>query len=78
MSIPFIIKNKIRSKRGIGRYWLIMSLVHFMCYMHSGEYCAFEEGYLYFQNQVKTEQLSNLYQLIKNGASLEAVLDLAT
>ena len=27
------------------RYWLIMSLVHYLCCMHSGNYCTFEEGY---------------------------------
>lgn len=70
-------KYQIRSQQGIKRYWLIMSLVHYMCCMHTGKYCAFEEGYRYLQAQVKSEQLSNLYQFIKNGASLEAVLKLA-
>ena len=69
-------KYQIRSQLGIERYWLIMSLVHYMCCMHSGKYSSFEEGYQYFQNRVKTEQISNLHQLIKNGASLEAVLKL--
>lgn len=70
-------KYQIRSQQGIQRYWLIMSLVHYMCCMYSGKYCAFEKGYQYFQNQVKTEQLSNLHRFIKNGASLEDVLNLA-
>ena len=69
-------KYQIRSRQGIERYWLIMSLVHYMCCMHSGNYCTFEEGYKHFQNQVKTEQISNLHQFIRNGASLEAVLKL--
>ena len=69
-------KYQIRSRQGIERYWLIMSLVHYMCCMHSGRYNTFEEGYRYFQNQVKTERISNLHQFIKNGASLEAVLKL--
>ena len=69
-------KYQIRSRQGIERYWLIMSLVHYMCCMHSGNYCTFEEGYQYFQNQVKAEQISNLHQFIRNGASLEAVLKL--
>ena len=38
-------KYQLRSRQGIQRYWLIMSLVHFLCCMHSGSYCAFEEGY---------------------------------
>lgn len=65
---------QIRSRQGIQRYWLIMSLVHYMCCMHSGKYCTFEEGYRYFQNQVNTERLCNLYCCIRNGASLETVL----
>lgn len=69
-------KYQIRSRQGIERYWLIMSLVHYMCCMHSGSYCTFEEGYQYFQNKVKTEQISNLHQYIRDGASLEAVLKL--
>jgi len=56
----FISTNVGITTQGIQRYWLIMSLVHYMCCMHSGKYCAFEKGYQYFQNQVKTEQLSNL------------------
>lgn len=69
-------KYQIRSQKGIQRYWLIMSLVHYMCCMSSGKYCTFEEGYQYFQNKLKTEQLSYLHQFIKNGASLEEVLAL--
>ena len=67
-------KYQLRSKQGIQRCWLIMSLVHYMCCMHSGKYCTFEEGYQYFQNQVRIERLSNLHVFIKNGASLEDVL----
>ena len=37
-------KYQIRSRMGIQRYWLIMSLAHYMCCMHSGKYCTFEEG----------------------------------
>lgn len=67
-------KYQLRSKQGIQRYWLIMSLVHYMCCPHSGKYCTFEDGYQYFQNQIKIERLSNLHVFIKNGASLEDVL----
>ena len=69
-------KYQIRSKQGIQRYWRIMSLVHYLCCMHSGEYCTFEEGYSYMQKQLRMEQLENLHRLIKNGASLEDVLGL--
>ena len=69
-------KYQIRSKQGIQRYWRIMSLVHYLCCMHSGEYCTFEEGYSYMQKQLRMEQLENLHRFIKNGASLEDVLGL--
>lgn len=69
-------KYQIRSKQGIQRYWLIMSLVHYLCCMHSGKYCTFEEGYSYIQKQIKMDQLRNLHQFIKNGASLTDVLEL--
>lgn len=68
-------KYQIRSKQGIQRYWLIMSLVHYLCCMHSGKYCTFEEGYSYMQEQLKMETVGNLYQFIKNGASLEDVFE---
>lgn len=69
-------KYQIRSRQGIQRYWLIMSLVHYLCCMHSGKYRTFEEGYSYMQKQVKEEQLGNLYHFIKNGASIEDVIEL--
>lgn len=36
-------KYQIRSRKGIRRYWLIMSLVHYLCCMHSEQYCTFED-----------------------------------
>ena len=70
-------KYQIRSQQGIQRYWLIMSLVYFMCCMNDGRYHVFEDGYHYFQNKLKAERLTNLYHFIKNSASLEDVLTLA-
>lgn len=58
-------KYQIRSQPGIRRYWLIMSLVHYKCCMHSGKYNVFEEGYQYFQKQNRKDQISNLYRFIK-------------
>lgn len=69
-------KYQIRSKQGIQRYWLIMSLVHYLCCTCMGNYCTFEEGYSHLQKQLKVEQLGNLHQFIKNGATLEDVLEL--
>ena len=44
--------------------------------LHSGKYVTFEEGYSCLQEQIRVEQLGNLHQFIKNGASLEEVLEL--
>lgn len=54
-----------------------MSLVHYLCCMHSGNYCSFEEGYASLQQQLKQEQFANLYRLIKNGASFEEAFGVA-
>ena len=69
-------KYQIRTQAGIERYWLIMSLVHYMCCTYNGKYCAFEEGYQYFQRIIKEEQITNLYLYIQNGMTLEDVLKL--
>ena len=45
-------KYQIRSSQGIQRYWLIMSLTHYLCCMFKGKYCTFEEGYC-LHHQVK-------------------------
>ena len=69
-------KYQIRTQTGIERYWLIMSLVHYMCCTYNGAYCSFEEGYRYFQRKIREEQVTALYQSIHNGMSLEDVLKL--
>lgn len=69
-------KYQIRTQTGIERYWLIMSLVHYMCCTYNGTYCSFEEGYRYFQRKIREEQVTALYQSIHNGMSLEDVLKL--
>ncbi len=69
-------KYQIRSKTGIQRYWLIMSLVHYMCCTYNGTYCSFEEGYQHLKQTIKEEQVTSLYHSIKNGMSLEQVLAL--
>ncbi|MCI6422645.1 MAG: transposase, partial [Blautia sp.] len=69
-------KYQIRTQTGIERYWLIMSLVHYMCCAYNGTYCSFEEGYQYFQRKIREEQVTSLYQSIHNGMTLEDVLKL--
>ena len=51
-----------------------MSFVHYLCCMHSGNYCTFEEGYAFLKQQLKQEQFANMYRLIKRSTSLEEAL----
>jgi len=69
-------KYQIRSKQGIQRYWLIMSLVHYLYCTCLEKYCTFEDGYYYLQKQIQQEQILNVYWFIKNGTSSEDVLKL--
>ena len=48
-----------------------------MCCTCKGTYCSFDEGYAYMQQQLKAEHLKNLFQVIKNGATFEEVLEIA-
>jgi len=36
---------QIRSAQGIRRFWMLMSLAHFMCVVGTGKICSFENGY---------------------------------
>jgi len=35
---------QIRSAQGIQRYWLLMSMAHFMCVAGTGEFCSFKKA----------------------------------
>ena len=65
---------QMRSALGIKRYWLLMSLAHYLCCTGTGRYCSFEEGYAYFQKAVLQERISYIYQCGKNNVPLEKVL----
>ena len=49
-------KYQIRSSTGIKRFWLIMSLAHFLCCVGSGQVLSFEEGYVHFQRALIRER----------------------
>jgi len=55
---------QIRSSKGICRYWLLMSLSHFICCTGTGTDTpvSFSEGYHVLQNQLKQEQITYIYQ----------------
>ncbi len=69
-------KYQIRSSQGIRRYWLIMSLVHLLCYTKTGELCPFENGYAYFQREIQKERITYIYQCGAKHYPLNTILDL--
>ncbi len=54
-------KLQIRASQGIRRFWLVMSLAHFICVTSSGSITSFEQGYSFFQNRILQEQMEFIY-----------------
>ena len=69
-------KYQIRSSKGIRRYWLIISLVHFICCTKSENYCPFEKGYKSLSLAITNERIEYLYDCGKKGMPLADVLAL--
>ena len=55
-------KYQIRSSRGIRRYWLLMSLAHFICCMGTGKPLPLQEGFSVIQAQLQRERICYIYQ----------------
>lgn len=68
---------QIRSSKGIQRYWLIMSLAHYICVVGAGKYCSFEEGYHQICDIVQAEKYRYLFQCAKTSSNFEAFMRLA-
>ena len=69
-------KYQIRSSTGIKRFWLIMSLAHFLCCVGSEQIQPFEEGYVHFQREIHRERTEFIYRCGYNRIPLEDVLAL--
>ena len=67
---------QIRSSQGIRRYWLLMSLSHFICCTMGETPLAFSEGYHELQKQLKHEQITYIYQCGAHGKPLKNILAL--
>ena len=52
---------QLRSAQGIKRYWLLMSLAHFMCIAGTGEFCSFETRYHKICGIVQLEKYRYLF-----------------
>lgn len=63
-------KYQLRSATGIRRFWLVMSLTHFLCCVGIGVLRSFSEGYAYCQNLVLCNAVQYVYNCGKNGIPL--------
>ena len=68
---------QIRSAQGIRRYWLLMSMAHFMCVAGTDEFCSFEKGYHRIGSIIQTEKYQYLFQLAKGSNDFKAFMKLA-
>lgn len=69
-------KYQIRSSQGIKRFWLLMSLAHFLCCVGTGQTLSFEDGYHYFQKELIKERVEYIYRCGYARLPLEDVLSL--
>ena len=66
-------KYQIRSSRGIRRFWLLMSLAHFICCTGTGKPLPLQEGFSAIRTQLYRERICFIYQC---GVSREPLGDL--
>lgn len=68
---------QIRSSKGIQRYWLLMSLAHYICVTGTGKSCAFENGYHQIGDIIQLEKYRYLFQCAKASSNFESFMKLA-
>ena len=68
---------QIRSAQGIRRYWLLMSLAHYICVVGTGEACSFENGYHWICDIIQQEQFRYLYQCARDSKDFDSFIKLA-
>lgn len=69
-------KYQIRSSTGIKRFWLIMSLAHFLCCVGTDKILSFEDGYSHFQSEILRERTEFIYRCGYARIPLQDVLSL--
>lgn len=67
---------QIRSSQGIRRYWILMSLAHFICCTFLKDNSSFEAGYSFLQKELVRERIGYFYQCGVNHVPLENVFAL--
>ena len=65
------------SAQGIKRYWLLMSLAHFMCIAGTDEFCSFETSYHKICDIVQLEKYRYLFQCAKKSNDFNSFIKLA-
>ena len=65
---------QIRSSKGIQRYWLLMSMAHYICVTGTGKYQSFQEGYQLIRSTIQQEKDQYLFQCAKSSADFEAFM----
>ena len=68
---------QIRSAQGIRRYWLIMSLAHYMCIIGNGESSSFENGYRQICDVIQQEKYRYIFQCAKASNDFDAFMKVA-
>lgn len=68
---------QIRSSKGIQRYWLLMSLAHYICVVGTGKSCSFETGYYQVCDIIQHEKYRYLFQCAKVSHDFESFMKLA-
>ena len=69
-------RYQIRSSEGIRRYWLLMSLAHFIACTSCGEAMSFEDGYAFIASRIQEERLRYIYQCGMRRICFEEILAL--
>ncbi len=54
-------KYQIRTSTGIRRYWLLMSLAHYVCCLGTGAFVSFHLGLAAFQSALLRERITFIY-----------------
>lgn len=67
-------KYQVRKQLGIRRYWLIMSLVHFICCTFQSDFKTFDAGFKNLKHIIQSEFIAFIYNGAKNGISLNSII----
>ena len=70
-------RYQIHSAQGIRRFWLLMSLAHFMCTAGTGDFCPFETGYHKICDTIQLEKYRYLFQCAKKSTDFNSFIKLA-